>query len=131
MPTEITLLKQRIGLAVIALALLLTLIAFFYGTISAFLSTSLSQFQSWLHQHLFLGAVVFLLLQSVAACCLLPMTVFGLLAGSIFSLPVGVCLTLAGNQGGILLAYLIGSSFLRAWVQHLSQTDPRVRILCY
>jgi uncharacterized membrane protein YdjX (TVP38/TMEM64 family) len=76
-----------------------------------------------------LGSIIFVFVQGLSACLLLPVTPFGFLAGAIFPFPVAVFLVLTGNQIGIILAIAVGRTFLRPWIQSKLMIYPKMKAI--
>jgi len=77
-----------------------------------FLKTNISILKSWVDAHMFLAAVVFFSLYTIAAALSLPgLTVFSISAGSLFGLWKGVLLVSFASTAGATIAFL-ASRFL-------------------
>eukprot|EP01121_Diplochlamys_sp_Union-15-3_P000198 TRINITY_DN10192_c0_g1_i1.p1 TRINITY_DN10192_c0_g1~~TRINITY_DN10192_c0_g1_i1.p1 ORF type:complete len:295 (-),score=46.15 TRINITY_DN10192_c0_g1_i1:160-1044(-) len=75
------------------------------------------KFLSWIDRHKLIGSFAFMGLYMAATVFLIPGSILTLGGGFVFGLPLGVLLVWIGASFGATLAFLLGRSLLRNWVQ--------------
>ena len=75
------------------------------------------------------GALLFIPLYAIWVTFLLPGVWASMLAGALFGTWLGSCLVFLGACLGAEVAFLLGRSFLRNWVQRRLKTLPKLQLV--
>ena len=83
----------------------------------------------WIQAHRTLAWILFIVAYTIATVFVIPVSIFSLAAGFVFSVPIGVLLVSAGSILGASAAFFVGRFFARDWAAKRIENLPRFRAL--
>ncbi|KAI8835892.1 snare associated Golgi protein-domain-containing protein [Chytridium lagenaria] len=82
-------------------------------------------FLEYVNDHKAIGSVIFVLFFGTFTCLMVPATFISISAGVIFRpMILSVIIILLGSQAGLLLAFSLGRTVLRPWIEKRVRSDP-------
>ena len=111
---------------ILALVAVITMFGILFIRYPTVVKEILSNFVHSIESHKRVGSIVYAITFGILSILLVPTTIPTLIAGFIFKpWPIAVIVSMAGSQIGIILAFVLGRSLFRPYVQQKVLNDVR------